>query len=346
MRCAPRRSRLTCQDMMDDTAGGTAAIERLDPAGAADGDLAAVHAVHVACYRVWGGADLLRTSAELAAWVRYPAAFEWRGYWIARDASGDVAGFASAGISAHSSTPHLHELLVAPDRRHRGLGRRLLAAVTAECVTRGGRTLHGAFIEPDGERFARAAGARTGNRLRLSVLQLPADLPAPRPVPGCRLQSWVGATPHDVLNSYARARNAINDAPNASEAGATQTWTSGRVRDLEAAVARRGHQSRVTVAVDGAGEVVGHTELRVGPEPGTVARIEDSAVVAAHRGRGLARHIKLESLRRLAADRPDVRAVITGNDITNTPMLAVNTALGFIEMGIQTDAFLLFADAR
>jgi RimJ/RimL family protein N-acetyltransferase len=69
-------------------------------------------------------------------------------------------------------------------------------------------------------------------------------------------------------------------------------------------------------------------------------------VVAAHRGRGLARHIKLESLRRLAADRPDVRAVITGNDITNTPMLAVNTALGFIEMGIQTDAFLLFADAR
>jgi hypothetical protein len=175
--------------------------------------------------------------------------------------------------------------------------------------------------------------------MRLNALRLPAELPVPAPPAGYRLRSWVARTPEELIASYARARNAINDAPHDAAAGA-EYWTPDRLRDLEAAVARRPQQTRVTVALDGAGEVAGYTELRVGPEPGTVARTEDTAVVAAHRGRGLSRPIKLESLRRLTADRPDVPAVVTGNDVTNAPMLAVNTALGFTEVAVRTDAFL------
>jgi mycothiol synthase len=320
-------------------------VERLDPVAATDAALAETYAVQVACRREVGGADLMRTAGEMAAWMRHPPGFQRRAYWVARRA-GAVAGFAAlsvpVGDGAGPVTARLNELAVVPEHRGRGLGRALLAAVRDEALAWGAGRLWGVFMVADGERFARAAGARTGNRTRHAALRLPAELPEPAPLAGYRLESWVAPTPAGLVASYARAREALNDAPHDHDAG-TEHWTADKIRDLEAAVARRGQQTRVTVALDGAGEVVGYSELRVGPERGMVASTEDTAVVAAHRGRGLARRIKLESLRRLAADRPDVTAVVTDNDVTNAAMLAVNTALGFTEVAIQTDAFLPLA---
>lgn len=331
------------------TAGGRVAVVRLDPAVATDAELAQAYAVQVASRQVVGGADLMRTAAEMAAWMRHPPSFERRAYWVARHdvtvagSGAALAGFAALAVPTGDGsgpvTARLNELAVAPEYRGRGLGRALLAAVRAEAIAQGAGRLWGGFMTADGERFARAAGARTGNRTRHSALRLPAELPAPAELPGYRLLSWVAPAPDDLVASYARAREALNDAPHDDDTG-TEHWTADKIRDLEAAVARRGQQTRVTVALDGGGEVAGYSELRVGPERGTVARTEDTAVVAAHRGRGLARRIKLESLRRLAADRPDVTAVVTANDVTNAAMLAVNTALGFTEVAIQTDAFL------
>lgn len=112
----------------------------------------------------------------------------------------------------------------------------------------------------------------------------------------------------------------------------------GPGREQETAVARRGVQLRVTAAVDGTGAVAGFSSLRVPAEPGSVGRTEDTAVVAAHRGQGLATSIKSEALRLLVADRPDVATVITTNDVTNTAMLAVNRRLGFVPVSIWTAA--------
>ena len=93
----------------------------------------------------------------------------------------------------------------------------------------------------------------------------------------------MGAAPERLLDSFARAREAINDAPVASEEDIA-VWDGERVRDLEAALERRDRDIRVTVAVDGHGEVVAFTELRVSRVPSRLANTEDTAVVAEHRG--------------------------------------------------------------
>jgi hypothetical protein len=135
--------------------------------------------------------------------------------------------------------------------------------------------------------------------------------------------------------SFAEARQAINDAPRAAE-GEWQEWNVTRVRDLERMAKERGRQIRVTVATDAAGEVVALTELRVALTAAAVATTEDTVVVAAHRGRGLARWVKAESVALLRRDRPDVELVATTNAEANIAIRAVNTRLGFLPAAMLT----------
>ncbi len=52
-------------------------------------------------------------------------------------------------------------------------------------------------------------------------------------------------------------------------------------------------------------------------------------VVAEHRGHALGTAVKVANLRRLQADHPARRRVVTGNNDTNRWMIAVNEAMGF-----------------
>jgi hypothetical protein len=157
-------------------------------------------------------------------------------------------------------------------------------------------------------------------------------LPAAPPPARYPQLSWIGPVTHHQLDSYATAPDAIRDAP-ASDGVTLDEWTPSMVRATEESVAAAGRQLRVTAALDGAGSVVAFTVIRVSPEPGTTASTDDTAVVRAHRGRGLAARVKVESLRLLVADRPDVALVTTTNAADNGPMLAVNRKLGFTVTG-------------
>jgi GNAT superfamily N-acetyltransferase len=141
-----------------------------------------------------------------------------------------------------------------------------------------------------------------------------------------------------LLDSYADARSAINDAPGFDQDPAV--WTPAFVRDLETAVARRDREIRVTVTLDERDEVVAFTELRVSRTPGAVAGTEDTAVVPEHRRRGLARWVKLESLLELQRDRPDVHLVTTSNAEENGAMLELNRSLGFAPVAVHTTSVL------
>lgn len=99
----------------------------------------------------------------------------------------------------------------------------------------------------------------------------------------------------------------------------------GRIRDLERALAARDRELHVTVLLDG-DRVVAFTEPRVSRAENAVAFTDETAVIPAYRGRGLAKRLKAASLRDLAVRRPDVRLVTTTNEATNAPMLAVNRA--------------------
>ena len=120
-----------------------------------------------------------------------------------------------------------------------------------------------------------------------------------------------------------------------------QSWTTtvDDVRRIEEASALRGREVRVTVALDERGEIGAFTDLRATPGA-SAAATDDTAVVASARGLGLARAVKVESLRRLRAERPEVETVSTMNAEHNAAMRHINTSIGFVPTSTLTTAVL------
>ncbi len=96
---------------------------------------------------------------------------------------------------------------------------------------------------------------------------------------------------------------------------------------------------RLTVAIADGGEIGAFTELRVSRDS-TLGFTDDTATVAAHRGRGLARAVKVESLRRLRDDHPEVEVVSTSNAEENAAMRRLNESVGFRPTVVETTAAL------
>lgn len=68
-----------------------------------------------------------------------------------------------------------------------------------------------------------------------------------------------------------------------------------------------------------------------------VALQQNTAIEPAHRGHGLAKWAKAAMLERIRARRPAVTTIRTANAFSNQPMLAINDALGFKVVEVQTD---------
>ena len=214
-----------------------------------------------------------------------------------------------------------------------------LAASDGGVFAFGASSFFGHHWSEDGAAFAAKVGARDDQRDIRATLDLRrAELPEPSVPKGWRLLTWVGAAPDDLVESYTRCRDAMRDAPD--PAGMEwPTITVEDVRELEQTAAKRGREVRVTVAIDGRSEVAAFTDVRVTPGA-TTAGTDDTAVAAWARGLGLGRAVKLESLRRLSADRPEVEMVTTTNTEHNVAMRHINTRVGFVPTVILTSTVL------
>ncbi|MGZ4289753.1 MAG: hypothetical protein ACXVQZ_03950, partial [Gaiellaceae bacterium] len=221
--------------------------------------------------------------------------------------------------------------------RRRGVGRALHAAVVAAAREAGVHSFFGHHWEGDGAAFARAVGAVDDQRDVAAELHLrDATLPEPQLPEGWRLVSWRGPAPDELVESYARARSAISDAPTPGglDYGPIDV---ANVRAMERTAVERGREIHVTVAVDGRGEVGAFTDVRVAAAPPSpVAGTDDTATAPWARRLGLATAVKLESLRLLRDERPDVEVVRTMNAERNTAMRAVNTRVGFVPTAFLT----------
>ena len=82
------------------------------------------------------------------------------------------------------------------------------------------------------------------------------------------------------------------------------------------------------VALNGA-ELVGLSQLNLDAAQPTVLTTGFTATARAHRRQGLARALKVLAL--TEAKKRGYACVKTANDATNFPMIAINTALGFVE---------------
>lgn len=311
-------------------------IVRLDPATVTDADVSDLHALIAAVAATDRPRDPVPPAAELAARLRHPGRPDRRMvYLVARTAAGPAA-YASIWLSLLDNLKMgLADIRVHPGQRRRGIGSALLRTVAAE-LTAGGRTI--LLGETDaggpGDGFARAAGARIVETDRLSLLRLPdvawaaVEAAAAAPHPGYRLVSTTGRTPDQLLESYARAKTAMNDAPHGETDLEAFVFTADRLRAEESGVLELGELRVVFAVHEATSEIAGFTETRVGRRPERAEQM-DTAVVPAHRGAGLGLWLKSAMLLRLRDERPDVAEVITGNSTANRHMLAINERLGF-----------------
>ena len=250
-----------------------------------------------------------------------------------------------AALYVHGPTATFTELLVDPKSRRQGIGTALLESVVARCREVGVETLRGEHLTPTGAAFAARLGAVDQQRVVRSLLDLRATvLPEPSPPDGFRLLTWLGRVPDEHLDAYVRARAAMDDAPD-PEGMDFPTATAEMVRASEESLARRGREMRVTVAMAAAGEIAAFTDLRVsGGSPLGVT--DDTGTVATERGKGLARAVKLESLRRLRDDHPEIEVVKTRNAEENAVMRHLNESIGFRPTLVETVAALDLGGVR
>jgi mycothiol synthase len=297
-----------------------ARVEEIDARTATDDVLARFAELERVCSFELAPGEPPRTEAEVIAFIRHPPETVETFHWLAG---------VEAGVSLwmHGPAATFARVLVRPEHRRRGLGTRLVDAVRERCSERGVKTLFGEHATDAGAAFAARFGAVEGQRVVRSVLDLRNELPEPAVPAGYRLATWLVRVPDEHIASFARARAAMDDAP-APQGFEMPTESVERIRAIEDSLIVRNRELRVTVAMDEAGEVAAFTDLRVSPGSALVFT-DDTGTVAAHRGRGLARAVKLESLRRVRTDHPDAAVVTTMNAEENVAMRHINASVGF-----------------
>src|SRR5207248_6539199 len=167
-----------------------------------------------------------------------------------------------AALYLYAPTHVYAEIAVAPERRRQGIGTALLGHLVTAAGEAGVPAFYSHHATDAGAAFAASAGAVDDQRDVRSILALrEADLPAPRIPPGYVLRSWRDRAPDDLVESFVRARSALDDAPlPGGQQGAA--WTVDVLRDLEETAARRGRRILVTAALDAGGAVDSFTDIR------------------------------------------------------------------------------------
>ena len=306
-------------------------IVEVDARSASDDVLARFHALEAACHEELNLAYPPRGVEEVVAFHRHLPVTQTNCHWLA---DGGMAA-----VYVHGPAATFLELRVDPAQRRRGLGTALLERAVERCGEIGVEALRSVHSTAAGAAFAAAAGALDEQRIVRSILDLRSDeLPEPDPPDGFRLVNWIGRVPEEHLASFVVARTAMDDAPD-PEGMEFPAWTAEKVRASEESLALRDREMRLTVAMAADGEIASFTELRVS-RGSTLCFTDDTGTVATHRGKGLARAVKLESLRRLRADHPDLDFVTTSNAEENGVMRRLNESIGCRPAVVETLAAL------
>jgi GNAT superfamily N-acetyltransferase len=307
----------------------------LDPETATAADIAAVHEVLAAASAVDCPRDPVPVLDDIRARIRSRRDDRPRWHFVARDGETTV-GWAALRLSLLDNT-HLGmaDVTVHPLHRRQGIGSTLLRTIVAMLTAEDRRVLFGETMAGTaGDDFCRALGAELAQVGRNSLLRMAevdwadVETTAAAKHPGYRLEAWADRSPDELVDGYATAKNAMNDAPHDGVEFTEFVYTADIIRQDEAAARARG-EARVVVAVhEATGAVAALTEVLVPGVP-MWSYQEDTAVVPEHRGSGLGLWIKADMLVRLRAERPDITALLTGNAASNAHMLRINDRLGY-----------------
>jgi GNAT superfamily N-acetyltransferase len=258
--------------------------------------------------------------------------------WLVRGSGEAAVATATLRLFQDPGRSHLAEidLTVHPAYRRLGTGSRLLSTVTEAAAGAGCRSVVGQVMAgTPGEGFL--ATRDFVPMLRLTWLRLVLDeIPErihklPRVAhPGYRLTSWEGVVPDGLAETFARARQGMEDMPTGGIGFGEVRWDVARVREAAEVIARRGERLVTVAAVcETDGSIAGYTELVLPADGSPRAQQYDTSVLPAHRGHGLGLWVKSEMLRLVREEHPQLTEVQTDNADDNRHMLSVNTTLGF-----------------
>ncbi|WP_328296512.1 GNAT family N-acetyltransferase [Streptomyces sp. NBC_00435] len=259
--------------------------------------------------------------------------------WLASDADSIPVGTAFLRLFTDPGQAHLAELTlgVHPMERRKCVGSRLVDAAVAATRANARRcVIAQAEAGSPGDHFLPARGFRKVLTLRFSRLPLAdADINAlarviERPHPGYRLKSWHGTVPDGLAETFAASRRAMDDMPMDDTDYGTGTWDVDRVRAAAKAVEQRGDHLHTVVAVDASdGSIAGFTELVVPGDGKGDGQNYGTGVLPEHRGHGLGRWMKAESIRHAHGRYPHLGGLLTDTADSNTHMRQINDSLGY-----------------
>jgi mycothiol synthase len=277
---------------------------------------------------------------NLANWRSLPPIVQI--HVVVASSQGQVVG---VGLSHSLDTPenrHMMdcEVIVHPNQRRQGLGRRLLHWVAETAEANGRRLLMANTSERvvAGEAFAKAYGAEKGleshtNQLKFADLahDLLATWLAAAPTEHFELRFLDGVYPPELLPAMADLLNVVaNDAPHDGLEIETMRFNAEQIAQMEQHLAASGRQRWTVIAIERqSGDFAGYSEVSWHPNrPDTVAQ-GGTGVFPHFRGHGLGRWLKAAMIDKLRSERPVVDKIRTGNADSNAPMLKINHQLGF-----------------
>lgn len=265
---------------------------------------------------------------------------------LARDTDQRAVGAAKLSLPMRDNL-HLAELELAvhPDVRRRGVGRSLAMEVDRQLRAAGRTTVLAYVDEPPAEQgcsagraFAAAAGYALAQTEVCRDLDLPLDpRRAAQLEQSCapyamdyEIRSWRDGCPDDLIEDRALLEQRMStDVPLGKIDIQEEKWDGDRYRRVERRNAAMGRMFFSGGAVlRASGRLVAVTDMGVPRSEPRRGYQWITIVLEEHRGHRLGTLVKLATLQALAVGSPRTKDIRTWNAEENTPMIAVNEALG------------------
>lgn len=270
---------------------------------------------------------------------------------------GEVLGYLSLRLFDRDNT-HLvgFDIGVLPASRRRGIGSALLRHAE-ERAAEDGRTAISSWLAVPSEASPRVRGdggpflIAKGYKRSLECAIRRCDLDAVDEVDleglwqaalakaeGFEVVPFEGVPPEDLIDgmAYLHARM-YTDMPTGDWDLQEAVIGRDHIRDWERQRRQRGIVNlQVAVRHKESGEIAGFTEIHLDPGQEEHCHQGDTIVDPRFRGHRLGTVLKIANQRRVREWRPKMRYVWTGNAVSNTPMIAINEAVGYRLAGHET----------